>query len=160
MHGGEAVDDSPMLVRQGVTQQATHGRSLPSQAALEEGNSRPQGQLGGGEGGEVGSGEEEWDMGRRKEVNIQTEHIQYEHSLPHPPQSSSSIFLLNPPPISLPPLPSPHPPPSSYSQKTTHGFHGKLLTLAGGELLKVLEGEGALGGEPQAGGMMERGLED
>ena len=95
-------------------------------------------------------------MGRRKEVNIQTEHIQYEHSLPNPPQSSPSIL----PPISLPPLPSPHPPPSSYSQKTTHGFHGKLLTLAGGELLKVFEGEGALGGEPQAGGVMERGLED
>ena len=53
MHGGEVVDDSPMLARQGVTQQATHGRSLPSLAALEEGNSRPQGQLGGG----VGSGE-------------------------------------------------------------------------------------------------------
>ena len=50
MHGGEVVDDSPMLARQGVTQQATHGRSLPSLAALEEGNSRPQGQLGGGGG--------------------------------------------------------------------------------------------------------------
>ena len=79
-----------------------------------------------------------------------------------PSQSSPSILPLplSPSPISLPPLPSPHPPPSSYSQKTTHGFHGKLLTLAGGELLKVLEGEGALGGEPQAGGVMERGLED
>ena len=69
--------------------------------------------------------------------------------------------------------PSPHPPPSShlplsslppssspYSQKTTQGVHGKFLTLAGGELLKVLEGEGTLGGEPQAGGVMEGGLED
>ena len=35
-----------------------------------------------------------------------------------------------------------------------------LLTLAGGELLKVLEGQGALGGEPEAGGMVEGGLED
>ena len=103
MHGGEVVDDSPMLARQGVTQQATHGRSLPSLAALEEGNSRLQGQLGGG----GGSGEEGWDMGRRKEVNIQTEHIQYEHSLPNPPQSSPSIL-----PPHLPPS-SPLPPSSS-----------------------------------------------
>lgn len=53
----------------------------------------------------------------------------------------------------------PHPPPSSDSQ-TTKGVHGKLLTLTGGELLQILEGEGALGGEPQAGGMMEGRLED
>ena len=104
MHGGEVVDDSPMLARQGVTQQATHGRSLPSLAALEEGNSRPQGQLGGGGGG-GGGGEEGWDMGGRKEVNIQTEHIQYEHSL-----IPLSIFPLNPPP---PPSSFPHLPPSS-----------------------------------------------
>ena len=113
MHGGEVVDDSPMLARQGVTQQATHGRSLPSLAALEEGNSRPQGQLGGGGWG-VESGEEGWDMGRRKEVNIQTEHIQYEHSLIPlsivplnlPPQSSPSPFLLPPSPSLLSPPPS------------------------------------------------------
>ena len=59
-----------------------------------------------------------------------------------------------------PPSPSPLlPPPSSHSQ-TTQGVYGKLLTLAGGELLQVLEGEGALGGEPQARGMMEGRLED
>ena len=51
-------------------------------------------------------------------------------------------------------------PPSSDSQKTTQGVYGKLLTLAGGELLQILEGEGALGGEPQARGMMEGRLED
>ena len=55
--------------------------------------------------------------------------------------------------------PTPHPPPSSDSQ-TTKGVYGKLLTLTGGELLQILEGEGALGGEPQAGGMMEGRLED
>ena len=41
-----------MLVGQEVTQQATHGRSLPSLAAWEEGSIRPQGQLAGVERGE------------------------------------------------------------------------------------------------------------
>ena len=61
--------------------------------------------------------------------------------------------------LPLPPPSSLLPPPSSHSQ-TTQGVYGKLLTLAGGELLQVLEGEGALGGEPQARGMMEGRLED
>ena len=51
-----------MLVGQEVTQQATHGRSLPSPAAWEEGSIRPQGQLAG-----VGRGEERRDVGKRKE---------------------------------------------------------------------------------------------
>ena len=50
--------------------------------------------------------------------------------------------------------------PTSSHTQTTQGVYGKLLTLAGGELLQVLEGEGALGGEPQARGMMEGRLED
>lgn len=50
-----------MLVRQEVTLQATHGRSLPSPAAWEEGSIRPQGQLAG-----VERGEERRDVGKKK----------------------------------------------------------------------------------------------
>ena len=50
-----------MLVRQEVTLQATHGRSLPSPAAWEEGSIRPQGQLAG-----VERGEERRDVGEKK----------------------------------------------------------------------------------------------
>ena len=72
-------------------------------------------------------------------------HSKYEHPPPPPP----------------PPPSHPTPPPTLFlPQTTTKGVHGKLLTLAGGELLQIFEGEGALGGEPQAGGMMEGRLED
>ena len=54
-----------MLARQEVTQQATHGHSLPSPAAWEEGSIRPQGQLAGVERGE-GCGEEKGGEGEGK----------------------------------------------------------------------------------------------
>ena len=56
-----------MLVRQEVTQQATHGRSLPSPAAWEEGSIRPQGQLAGVERREERRRRERRGVGRRKE---------------------------------------------------------------------------------------------